>query len=82
MSKKIGVLKFFFQFFAVATENSNCSTEATVSPSVSKTPQKSQLTKILDKVKKEQQLKGEHRALYLKALAMIIHCNITHAQCK
>ena len=44
----------------VASENGDCSTEAAVAPSVSKTPQKSQITKILDKVKKEQQLKGKH----------------------
>lgn len=47
-------------FVTVASENGHCSTEAAVSPSVAKTPQKSQITKILDKVKKEQQLKGKH----------------------
>lgn len=47
-------------FFSAAPENGHCSTDSAVSPSVAKTPQKSQSRKILDKVKKEQQLKGKH----------------------
>lgn len=48
----------FFPFRFLAQENGNTRSEKGVSPSVSKSPQKSQLTKLLGKVKKEQQLKG------------------------
>lgn len=41
-----------------AQENGDTSSEHTVCPSVSKSPQKSQLTKLLGKVKKEQQFKA------------------------